>query len=121
MHKRILIVEGENGLRELYQTELETEDYSVATVAGGNEALKELNNETIDLMVLALELPDGFGLDFLQDFVATNGDLKVVINTSCPVYKMDFRSWAADAFLLKSSDLRELRRTIDTLLHSKRN
>jgi DNA-binding response OmpR family regulator len=114
-------VEGEKELRQLYQTELEREDYSVVTVAGGNEAMKKLRNEPVDLIVLALRLPDGFGLDFLQNFVVAKDDLRIVINTNCPTYKMDFRSWAADAFLLKSSDLGELRSTIDALLHSEKN
>jgi hypothetical protein len=43
--------------------------------------------------------------------------VKVVINTAYSVYQGDFHSWAADAFLTKSSDLAELKNTIAGMLH----
>jgi hypothetical protein len=50
-----------------------------------------------------------------------NRNVKVGINTADPSYKMDFNSWAADAFLVKSSDLSELKNTIEGVLHPKSN
>jgi len=43
--------------------------------------------------------------------------MKVVINTSHVEYKSDFQSWVADAYLTKSSDISELKNTIDGILH----
>lgn len=120
MTDKILVVEEENKLRGLYQTELQEEGYGVVTAADGHEAINKLNNEVVDLVVLDLELPDGNGLDYLQDIMDFNRNIKVVINTDDPMYKLDFHTWLADAFLVKSPDLCELKNTIDTLLHSKR-
>lgn len=121
MTDKILIVEDEQGLRQRYQMALEEEGYEVKTAADGGAALEILRHEPVDLVILELLLPDGSGLEYLQHFLDIKRNLKVVINTDCPTYKMDFHSWAADAFLVKSADLYELKSTVDELLHSKRN
>jgi DNA-binding response OmpR family regulator len=43
-------------------------------------------------------------------------DLPIILHSSYPCYKEDFMSWAADAYLTKSPDLKELKRTIRNLL-----
>jgi hypothetical protein len=43
-------------------------------------------------------------------------DLKVIINTAYPSFKQDFRSWGAERFLTKSSDLAELKDTINEVM-----
>lgn len=121
MTEKLLVVEDEQNLRRLYQMELEEEGYDVVTAPDGRGALEKLNRETIDLVILDLELPDGSGLEYLQEFMDMNRDIKVVINTAYPSYRMDFNSWTADAFLVKSSDLSELKNTIEGILHPKRN
>jgi DNA-binding NtrC family response regulator len=121
MTDKILVVEDEEKLRRLYEMELEEEGYEVVTAADGRGALEKLNKEPVDLVVLDLELSDGLGLGYLQEFMDIKRNVKVVINTAYPSYKMDFHSWAADAFLIKSSDLTELKQTIYNMLHSKGN
>ena len=119
MTEKLLVVEDEQNLRKLYKMELEEEGYDVVTAADGKGALEKLNNESVDLVVLDLVLPDGSGLKYLQEFMDLNRDIKVVINTAYTSYKMDFHSWTADAFLVKSSDLSELKDTIEGILHPK--
>jgi DNA-binding NtrC family response regulator len=118
MNNTILVVEDEKNLCRLYQIELEAEGYQVITAANGREALDCLKQETVDLIVLDLVLPDISGLDCLQAFMNYNRDLKVVINSAYPNYKYDFQVWAADAFVTKSSDLSELKETVNRLLQS---
>lgn len=117
MTEKILLVENEENLLRLYQMELEEEGYNVVTVTDGQEALEIVNNEPVDLVVLELELPSGSGLNYLQNLLEANRNVKVVINTAYPTYKMDFRTWTADAFLTKSSDLSELKETIRQILN----
>lgn len=121
MAEKILIVEDERNLRKLYQMELEQHGYEVITAADGQSALKRLADEPVNLVVLDLALPDGSGLDYLQHFMEIHRHVKVVINTAYSLYKRNFHSWAADAFLIKSSDLTELKSTIDHFLHEPRN
>jgi len=40
--------------------------------------------------------------------------------TAHPGYQEDFMSWAADAYVLKSCDLKELKETIKRLLETKK-
>ncbi|MFQ5824823.1 MAG: response regulator [bacterium] len=119
MGEKILVVEDEEKLRSLYQMKLEEAGYDVFTAGAGQRALEILKNEPVDLVVLELELPDGSGFEYLQHFLNTKRNLKVIINTAYPNYKMDFHSWTADAFLIKSTDLAELKNTIEVVLHSK--
>lgn len=116
MNNTILVVEDEKNLCRLYQAELEAEGYQVITATNGKEALDFLKQKEVDLVVLDLVLPDVPGLDCLHVFMNHNRNLKVVINSAYPNYKYDFQAWAADAFITKSSDLSELKRTVNRLL-----
>ena len=43
-------------------------------------------------------------------------NLPVVLNSAYTTYKNDFKSWLADAYVVKSSDMTELKATIRELL-----
>ncbi|MFQ5772260.1 MAG: response regulator [bacterium] len=118
MNEKILVVEGEKALRHLYQNELQENGYEVITAANGKGALNKLKQEPVDLIVLDLVLPDGSGFEYLEKFVRVKRKVKVVINTSEHSYRNDFHSWVADAFLTKSTDLSELKNTIESVLHT---
>ena len=117
--KKILVVEDEDDLRLLYQQELEQEGYDVVTVESGEEAIKVLEKESINLVVLDIRLTGMNGLEALEEMLLRNRNLKVIINTAYANYKDDFSSWLADAYLIKSSDLSELKETIQNLLEEK--
>lgn len=119
MKKKILVVEDEKNLRQLYQSELEAEGYEVVTAANGEEALDDLKRIPVDLVVMDLVFPKGMGLGYLNNFMALNRNLKVIINSAYPEYRFDFHSWAAESFLTKSSDLSELKNTIQRILRRK--
>lgn len=119
---KILVVEDERNLRRLYTEELEFEGHQVTAVSCGKEALHALENGPIDLVVLDLALPNGngmnysSGMDYLQKMLGCRRDLKVIINSAYPNFKLDFRSWGAERFLTKSSDLAELKNAINELI-----
>jgi DNA-binding NtrC family response regulator len=106
---RVLLVEDEANLRLLYRDELEIEGYEVSDVGTGADALKVLEYEKIDAVVLDLRLPDCYGLQLLDDMLSRQRDLPVVINTAYDQFRDDFHSWGAEAFVVKSSDLSELK------------
>ncbi len=117
--KKILVVEDEESLRLLYQEELKNEGYEVVTVESGEEAIELLEKNDIDLVVLDIRLTGINGLEALEEMLLKNRNLKVIINTAYANYKDDFSSWLADAYLIKSSDLTELKATIKNLLEEK--
>ncbi len=114
--KKILIVEDEENLRILYKQEISEPNYDVITVESGEEALTVLNDEKIDLVVLDIRLTGMNGLETLEEMLLKNRDLKVIINTAFANYKDDFSSWLADAYIVKSSDVSELKSKINELL-----
>ncbi|MFQ5709938.1 MAG: response regulator [bacterium] len=116
MHS-ILIVEDELNLRWLYKETLEEAGYCVITTAMGTEASKIIQTETIKLVVLDIQLPDVSGMEILCNTLTKRKDIPFIINTSYPTYKLDFRSWGADAYLCKSSDLSILTQTVAEILN----
>ncbi|HDI51554.1 response regulator [candidate division KSB1 bacterium] len=113
----ILVVEDEESLRLLYERELTREGYRVISAESGEEAVQKINGDSVDLIVLDIRLTGMNGLEALEEMLLKKRNLKVVINTAYANYKDDFSSWLADAYLIKSSDLDELKSTIRNLLH----
>lgn len=109
---RVLVVEDEANLRLLYRNELEEYGYDVSDVGTGAEALQVLDYEKIDAVVLDLRLPDVYGLQLLDEMLAQRRQLPVIINTAYEQFREDFHCWGAEAFVVKSSDLAELKNTL---------
>jgi len=59
-------------------------------------------------------------LEALGKIIGKERNIPVIIHSAYSSYKDDFISWAADDFVLKSSDLTELKRKIRALLEKKR-
>ncbi len=112
----ILVVDDEPGLRLLYTAELEDEGYQVFSAATCAEAADILAAQAIDLVVLDIQIKQESGLDMLQKIVKERSDLPVILCSAYNCYKDDFSSWLADAYIVKSSDLEELKSEIKRLL-----
>ena len=116
MKERILLVDDDDGLRDLYEEELEEEGYEVLTAKNGKEALQKLKKEKPNLIVLDIVMPVMDGIEAIGFMIEKNKTIPVILHTSHPGYREDFMSWAADAYVIKSSDLSELKATIRKLL-----
>jgi two-component system response regulator (stage 0 sporulation protein F) len=117
MAKRILLAEDEENLRRLYEEELEEEGYEVFTAGNGKEAIQEFERRKPDLIVLDIIMPLMDGIEALRRIREKDKKVPVVLHTSHPEYHLDPRSKAADEFILKSGDLRNLKETIHRLLN----
>jgi DNA-binding response OmpR family regulator len=113
--KTILVVEDEKNLRMLYSQELGAEGYQVIAVATGKEAVEKVKAQPIDLAILDIKLVGESGLEVLRNVMEENRQLKVILNTAYSSYRNDFSSWSADAYLVKSSDLEELKSKVREL------
>jgi DNA-binding response OmpR family regulator len=116
MKKKILLVEDEEGLRMLYEEELKAEGYEVILAQNGKEALRQLEEIRPDLIILDIVMPVMDGMEALGQIMGRERKIPIVLHTSYPGYREDFMSWAADAYVTKSSDLRELKETVRELL-----
>jgi two-component system, response regulator, stage 0 sporulation protein F len=120
MNKRILVVDDDEGLRDLYEETLSDEGYDVLTAENGKEALQKLEKEKPDLVVLDIIMPKMDGMEALGRILGKDKTVPVILHSSHPQYREDFMSWAADAYLLKSTDLTELKKEIRELVEGRK-
>ncbi len=113
---RILIIEDQSHLRKLYTEELESDGHQVVTVKSCDTAARLLEKFAIDLVVMDVVLDDENGLEHVNDILSRDCMLPIIIYTAYPAYQGDFHSWAATKFLTKSSDVTELKETINQLV-----
>jgi two-component system response regulator (stage 0 sporulation protein F) len=113
---KILLVEDEPHLLELYQEELQDEGYEVMTTMDGEEAVLLTKKNLPDLVILDIKIKKLHGLEVLKKLKEFNKNLPVVLNSAYETFKSDFSSWIADAYLIKSSNLAELKEKIAELL-----
>lgn len=116
---RILIVEDDPNLCLLYTNEFTDEGYEVITAGSGTQALREIDTEWPDLVVLDIKMEPMDGLEVLDQLLKRTRSVPVVINSAYPAFKSDFTTWGADAYVVKSADLRELKAKVRALLSIK--
>ncbi|MCM8803840.1 MAG: response regulator [Candidatus Omnitrophica bacterium] len=120
MKNRILIIEDNENERILYKEELEKDGYFVLVASSGKEGLSIIEKENLDLIILDLKMPQMDGLEVLGKILSKRKNLPVIIYTSYSEYKNNFLSWAADSYILKSSDISELKNKVKELLEIKK-
>jgi DNA-binding NtrC family response regulator len=108
--KTILVVDDEDNIRRLYSEELTDAGYRVACAASWDEARLALEREPFDLVTLDIRLGEGAdGIEALRLIKELHPGLPVVLVTAYEEYQADFGSWAAEGYVVKSSDLTELK------------
>ena len=117
--KRLLVVEDEINQGLLYEQELEDDGYEVDVVNSGAEALEMVKINSYDLVILDIGMPEMDGLETLGRLLGIDNKIPVILCTAYPSYKDNFMSWAADAYVVKSMDLTELKEKIKESLSKK--
>ncbi|HVP39054.1 MAG TPA: response regulator [Candidatus Saccharimonadales bacterium] len=109
VNKTILIVEDDESLVDLYSLEFQDEGYRVLAATSGERALARVQEDAVDLVVLDLKMEGMDGLTTLGELLRVRRDLPVVINSAYPAFKHDFGAWGAEAYVVKSANLDELK------------
>ena len=114
----ILLVEDEENLHEALKLNLELEGYQVVSALDGMQALKALQNQYFDLMILDIMLPEMDGIEVLESIRIQNNDLPVLIlsakNTSAD--RVLGLKKGADDYLTKPFNLEELLLRVQKLI-----
>lgn len=113
---QLLVVDDEANIRLLYAQELSDEGYQVVTAGSALEAVEKLQNNAFDLVVLDIKLKNESGIELLQRIVKERHNLPVILCTAFSCYKDDFSAWLADGYVVKSSDMQELKDEIKRVL-----
>ena len=104
--KKIMIVEDDLALREIYSIRLTAEGYTIVVAGDGEEALAVAAQEKPDLILSDVMMPKISGFDMLDILRATPElkDIKVVMMTalSSPEQRARGEALGADRYLVKS-------------------
>ncbi|MFZ5908026.1 MAG: response regulator [Nitrospirota bacterium] len=113
---KILVVDDDHHIQRLYKEEFEDDGYEVVVASNGKEALEMFEKENPDIVTLDILLPDMDGIHILRQMKEKNPKIPVIMSTAYD-YRDDFAVWASEAYIVKSSDLEELKAMIKNLLH----
>lgn len=118
---KILVVDDEKSMRDLYSEELGGEGYDVITAGEGREVSELISSEQPSALVLDIRMEDCDGLDLLQEVRNAHPDLPIILNTAYDSYREDVKSTAADYYVVKSFDLSELKVRLSSVVKERRN
>ncbi|MCM8808821.1 MAG: response regulator [Candidatus Omnitrophica bacterium] len=117
--KKILLVEDEENERILYKEELEREGFIVICCENGSHAIKLIEKDDFDLLVLDIKMPQMDGIETLGKILTKKRNIPIIIYTAYPQYKEQFLTWAADEYIIKSADLTNLKEKVKSVLNKK--
>lgn len=121
---KIMIVEDDATLRDIYTTRFSAEGYTVVTAADGENALSTAVKEKPDLILLDIMMPKISGFDVLDILRATpeTKDTKIIVMSALS-QTSDIekgKSLGASAYLVKSQvTLSEVVEKVKSALSSK--
>lgn len=114
----ILLVEDEENLQEALKLNLELEGYSVTGVYDGAEALKTVQQEYFNLIILDVMLPEIDGITVCETIRLQNNDIPILIlsakNSSAD--RILGLKKGADDYLTKPFNLEELLLRVNKLI-----
>lgn len=105
--KKILLVEDEDFIRELYVRQLTKAGFKVKSAIDGQSGLKILKAEQFDLLLLDIMLPGMNGLQLLREFKTQNPNSKTITilltNLGQEAVIKEGFELGAQAYLIKAS------------------
>jgi two-component system response regulator PilR (NtrC family) len=110
----VLVVDDEPDLRTLYELTLLREGYRVEAVGSVAEARELLGRQRYAVVITDMRLPDGIGLELLQDLLVQQRPERCVVMTAYGSAENAVEALKAGAFdyLTKPVDLRQFRAVV---------
>ena len=119
--RKILIIDDEPDLRDLYQKLLELKGYHVYCAASGPEGIQLNEQNNPDLIILDMHMPEMDGISTLRNIRKTDDSVIVVILTgyACPDTIRDAIDLNVSEYLSKPFENNELLNVIGKAFGSK--
>lgn len=120
--QRILVVDDEPLIRQLYAEALVESGYDVDCAEHGMAAWKALQKTHYDLLITDNEMPNGSGIDLLKMLYASRKTLPVIMATASLPNNKFFRNPKVQPYitLLKPHTLAEFLLTVEEMLIANR-
>ena len=115
---RILVVDDEEGARELFNTILTDEGYEVTLANNGQDALSRMKNGAYDLVVTDIKMPGMDGLQLLQELRKTGSQADVIMVTAYGEVESYLKAMSLGAaeYINKPIRIKELKRIVHKVL-----
>ncbi|MCK1997895.1 two-component system, OmpR family, response regulator VicR [Paenisporosarcina quisquiliarum] len=109
MSKKILVVDDEKPIADILQFNLKKEGYQVACAYNGDEALKKVEEDQPDLMLLDIMLPNKDGMEVCRE-IRKKYDFPIIMLTAkdSEIDKVLGLELGADDYVTKPFSTREL-------------
>lgn len=117
--KTILLVDDEEHILKLYQKVFSDDGFQVRLAQSGEQAIQIAKEGDTDLVILDIKMEGMSGLETLAELRKSKRNMPIILNSAYSTYKSDFQSWLADAYLVKSANVDELRLKVHELLEVK--
>ena len=120
---KVLLVEDDNNLREIYAARLEAEGYEMSTAADGEEALASAVKIVPDLIILDVLLSGGDGREICKKLKSNQEteNIPVIIVSAHPSAGKSIEISGADDFLEKPFEMETLLKKVSSLLKNSKN
>ena len=118
----ILIVDDEDGIRELFKVILEERGYVCYTAPSGDVALEVLAAETVDLALVDIIMPKMTGTTLFQQVKERYPDVAVVFSTSLDDLNLavDYLKNGAYDYIVKPMTRERLRQVVEESLQQRK-
>jgi len=115
---KILVVDDEEGARELFHTILTDEGYEVTLANDGAEALTHFKTLPFDLVVTDIKMPVMDGLQLLQEIRKTGSRADVIMVTAYGEVESYLKAMSLGAaeYINKPIRIKELKRIVNKVL-----
>jgi len=118
MTDKILIVDDEQDFLDVISDRLTARDMNVSTASSAIDAIKKIDEESFDAVVLDLQMPEMDGLETLKIMKEKNPDLQVILLTGHATVEKGIEAMKLGAMDLieKPADLATI---VDRIKHAK--
>ena len=114
MSEKVLLVDDEEDFLEAMAERMRARDMEVTTASSAREALKKMENEIFDAIVLDFQMPEMDGMEALKSIKAKRPESQIILLTGFATVEKGveaMKEGAAD-FLEKPADLEVLSKKI---------
>ncbi len=118
---KILIIEDDDNVRELYEILLKSKGYEVVSASGGREGISLYDPDQIDLVLTDIFMEDKDGYEVIRELRRDFYDVKIIaitgagfIDSRCALEMA--KSYGAQAALEKPIDWKVMNETIKEVL-----
>jgi two-component system, NtrC family, response regulator HydG len=117
---RILLVDDNEAFLDSTKDVLEDEGYDIVTASSGDEAIKRVENQPFDLVLMDIKMPGLSGVEAFVEIKKRTPDIKVIMCTAYIVEALIKKALTEGAYavLNKPFEMSLLFRTIDNALGS---